>query len=110
MIERRTSNRRRCLLGARVVFNSRNSTMSCTIRNYAEDGALLLFGEQPYIPDMLELVLDNHKTLTPAQVVWRSGTKIGIIFPRGRFMAELREVASTNRVMLVNRREGEPLH
>jgi hypothetical protein len=106
MIERRKAARNRCLLGARVVFNNRSSTMSCTMRNYTEDGALLIFGETPYIPDMLEVVLDNRKTLMPAQVAWRDGMKVGVVFPRGRFMAELKADAAAN-ILAVHERNAE---
>ncbi len=91
MVERRKSARNRCLLGARVVFNARSSTLSGLLKNHTEDGALLKFGEAPYIPDQLEIVLDNRTTLMPAKVVWRRGDTVGIMFPRGQFMAELNE-------------------
>jgi hypothetical protein len=61
------------------------------MRNYCEDGALLKFGETPYIPEQLELVLDNRTTLMPVQVAWRRGDIVGVMFPRGRFMAELKQ-------------------
>jgi hypothetical protein len=96
MIERRKSPRKRCLLGARVVFNARGSTLSCMLRNYSEDGALLKFGEPPYVPEQIEIVLDNRSTLMPAQVLWRRGELLGVAFPRGRFMAELRADAASS--------------
>jgi hypothetical protein len=110
MIERRKFDRNRCLLGARAVFNNRSSTMSCVVRNYSEDGALLKFGESPYIPDQLEILLDNRNTLMPAQIVWRNGDTVGIAFPRGRFMSELREDAARNLASLQVRSTGTPLH
>lgn len=110
MIERRQNNRQRCLLGARVVFNNRSSTMSCTVRNHSDEGALLLFGETPYIPDMLELVLDNRKMLMPVQIAWRKQMKVGVIFPRGRFMAELKADAAANILAAQEPSAGTKLH
>lgn len=110
MIERRKSTRNRSLLGARVVFNARSSTMSCTVKNYSEDGALLKFGETPYVPDMIEIILDNRNTLMPAQIVWRKGATVGIAFPRGRFMAELREDASRNLAAMERPPAGAAMH
>jgi hypothetical protein len=110
MLERRQSSRIRCLIGARTVFNGRNSTLSCTIRNYSEEGAQLLFGETPYLPDHLEVLLDNRRMLVPAQVVWRKGPKVGVIFPRGRFMAELREDADKSLAMTLKRADDAVLH
>jgi hypothetical protein len=110
MIERRKAARSRCLLGARVVFNSRSSTMSCSVRNYTEDGALLIFGEMPYIPDLLEVVLDNRKTLVPTQIAWRKHTKVGVIFPRGQFMAEMKQDAAANLLAMHERSAEASLH
>jgi hypothetical protein len=110
MVERRKYARHRSLLGARVVFNNRSSTMSCTVRNYSEDGALLKFGERPYIPDQLEILLDNRNTLMPAQIVWRHNDTVGIAFPRGRFMSELREDAARDLAAMQVRATGTPLH
>jgi PilZ domain len=93
MDNRRHSARRRCLLGARVVFNARASTMSCTVKNLSETGALLVFGETPLIPEMVELLLDNRRTVAPARVVWRQDTKVGISFKEQQLMTDLAAIA-----------------
>jgi hypothetical protein len=110
MEERRKTQRSRCLLGARVVFNARSSTMSCTVKNHSDEGAQLLFGETPYIPNQIEIMLDNRRMLVPAAVVWRSGCRVGIAFPRGSFLAE----ATTDRLVgdriVASRGAGDALH
>jgi hypothetical protein len=80
MKERREKDRRRCLLGARAVFNSRTSTLACTVRNVSDTGAMLVFGEMPDLPHLIELLLDNRRTLAPARLVWRQDNKVGIHF------------------------------
>ena len=110
MNERRKVARSRCILGARVVFNNRNSTLDCMMRNHSEDGALLKFGETPYIPDQIEIVLDNRSTLMPAQVVWRAKDTVGIAFPRGRFLSELREDAAKSLAAMERPAAGTPIH
>jgi PilZ domain len=81
MDERRNAARRRCLLGARVVFNNRESTISCTVKNVSDSGALLVFGENnPFVPEAAELLLDNQRTMAAGHIVWRSQTKIGFKF------------------------------
>jgi hypothetical protein len=110
VVERRKVDRRRCLLGAQVIFNNRSLTMSCTIRNFSDDGALLEFGETPYVPELIEIVLDNHRTLAPAQVVWRSGKRLGVIFPRGQFMTELRQLSERSLIDLAGPAPGISLH
>jgi hypothetical protein len=68
--------------------------MSCTLRNYSEDGALLKFSEAPIVPGQIELVINNRNALMPAKIHWRRGELVGIEFPRGCFMPELREDAA----------------
>jgi PilZ domain len=93
MDERREDKRRRCLLGARVVFNGRDSTMSCTVRNVSDTGALLIFGETPYIPQMFELLLDNRRTVAPVTVVWRDGERVGVQFQERQVSSEFSAIA-----------------
>jgi hypothetical protein len=110
VIERRKMGRRRCLLGARVVFNGRSSTLSCTVRNYSEDGALLEFGEPPFMPDLFEIVLDNRRTLMPAEIAWRRDKHVGIAFPRGQFLSELKTDAAESVFLLNERPTDGALH
>ncbi len=110
MDERRRIARRRCLIGARVVYNNRSSTLSCTIRNRSDDGCLLSFGENPYLPNQIEIVLDNRNTLMPARIVWRQDLNIGIVFPRGQFMQELEQESASAERMNSPARPGIPLH
>ncbi len=93
MDERRRKLRRRCLMGARAVFNNRSSTLNCTLRNWSEDGCRLLLRRAPYLPSHIELVLDNRQTLMPGRIVWRKDHEMGVAFPRAQFLEELREVA-----------------
>ena len=110
MSERRKTVRRRCLVGAKVVFNNRASTLSCTVRNHSEDGCMLIFGETPYVPTELEILLDNGSTLMPAEIVWRRDSSIGIAFPKGRFLNELREQATRSANGAWLPKPGTPLH
>jgi hypothetical protein len=80
MIENRTHKRRRCYLGARVVFNERASSMSCMVRNISEFGARLEFGACPALPDNLDLILDSEAGYAPARIIWRDLNHIGIEF------------------------------
>jgi PilZ domain len=80
MIENRAHKRRRCLLGARVIFNERATTISCTVRNISEFGARLEFGACPLLPDNVELILDSEAGYAPAHIVWRDLNYIGIEF------------------------------
>lgn len=89
--ERRQKFRRRCLLGARVIFNNRRSTITCTVKNLSGTGALLSFGETKDIPDTLEILLDKRSTLAAASVVWRSERQLGIAFTDDQTSADFAE-------------------
>ncbi|MFM9973891.1 MAG: PilZ domain-containing protein [Beijerinckiaceae bacterium] len=93
MDERREDNRRRCLLGARVVFNGRASTYSCTVRNVSDTGAMLIFGEKPYVPLLIELLLDNRRTVAPARVIWRDDNRIGLQFLERQISSDLSAIS-----------------
>ena len=86
MIEGRKSERRRCLIGARIVFNHRGSTMDCTLRNFSEDGALLKFAEAPLLPKHVDIAICNRDALIPAEVRWQSGKLLGVVFPSRRLI------------------------
>jgi hypothetical protein len=64
------------------------------LRNYSEEGALLKFSQAPSVPEVVELVINNCETLVPAHVRWRRGELIGVQFPPGCLVAELREQAA----------------
>ena len=53
--ERRRSVRNRTLIGGKVIFNQRQSTLDCTVRNLSEDGALLVFPNSVVLPELFEL-------------------------------------------------------
>jgi hypothetical protein len=94
MDERRNAARRRCLLGAKVVFNNRASTMSCLVKNVSDSGALLVFGESdPFVPEMVELLLDNRRTMAAGHVVWRSSSKIGLRFLEPQAASDLSAIS-----------------
>jgi hypothetical protein len=94
MDERRNAVRRRCLLGARVIFNKRASSFSCTVRNVSDSGALLIFGENdPFVPELVELLLDNRRTVAPGRVIWRSENRIGLNFLEPQTATDLSAVS-----------------
>ena len=83
-VENRANRRRRCFLGARVIFNERQATMSCMVRNISDFGARLEFGACPALPDSIELMLDSEAGYAPARIVWRDLNHIGIAFEKAQ--------------------------
>jgi len=73
--ERRRDLRRRTLKGARIVFNNRQSTIDCVVRNLSAHGALLLVPTLG-VPNEFELRLDEASHWV--RVVWRTEDRMGV--------------------------------
>jgi len=80
MNEKRNHDRRRCLLGARVIFNERTATLSCTVKNVSNAGARLEFGASPLLPENIELLFDSRAGYQSAKVIWRHQNIVGVVF------------------------------
>ena len=77
---RRHSTRRRTLKSGRIVFNNRNSTIECVVRNLSSRGALLELPNVTGIPEDFELYIDNEAKCRAASTIWRRDGKMGVEF------------------------------
>ena len=76
---RREQFRRTVLKGARIIFNDRQSTLNCRVRDMTADGARLDLSTQQLLPHEFELQMAG----TPARrcgLCWARGTFIGVRF------------------------------
>jgi hypothetical protein len=80
MEERRKTVRQRSYLGGRVAFNSRYSTLDCTVRNLSAGGARVAFSDPAVLPQDLDLSIQQKGLHARARVVWRSATEMGLSF------------------------------
>lgn len=80
MLERRQISRRKTFLGARIIFNHRQSTMDCLVKNMGECGAKAVFTGTSAVPDDVELHLARMGRVFSARVAWRSQDALGLIF------------------------------
>lgn len=80
MIERRKTPRLRTLLGARACFNQRNATLDCVVRNFSEDGALLVVSDAVALPSAFEIDIAQRQRSYAARVRWREGSRVGVAF------------------------------
>lgn len=78
--ERRRSVRNRTLIGGKVIFNQRQSTLDCTIRNLSEDGALLVFPDSVALPELFELYFPVKRESRMVHSRWRDAERIGVSF------------------------------
>jgi antitoxin (DNA-binding transcriptional repressor) of toxin-antitoxin stability system len=80
IVERRKQQRLRSLLGGRVSFNQKNSTLDCIVRNLSEDGALLVVSDAVALPNAFDLDIARHQRSYVARIRWRDGERVGVAF------------------------------
>lgn len=78
--EQRQTVRRRVLKGGKIVFNHGRSTISCTMRNVSEQGALLRVESVVGIPDSFVLVVASDEHPRTCEVVRRTANEVGVKF------------------------------
>ena len=94
-----TCQTRRLLLGAKIIFNNRNSVFDCTVRALSAEGAEIRMKNTLGVPEMFQLVVQPHGDKFECQLAWRTETDIGVTF-------ELTQ-ASTASPLMKNLRLGE---
>jgi hypothetical protein len=76
---RREQFRRTVLKGARIVFNERQSTLNCRVRDVTEGGARLDLMTQQLLPHEFELLMSGSPTRR-CGLRWANGTFVGVRF------------------------------
>ena len=80
MSERRQTTRNRSLLGGRIIFNNRNSSLDCVVRNLSPTGARIVLGSSVTVPDEFELYLPQKGKSRLARMKWRNPSEFGVEF------------------------------
>lgn len=80
--ERRHHTRNRTFIGAQIIFNQRQSTLDCMVRNLSEHGALLVLSDAVATPELFELYFPLKRESRMARARWRDGARQGIEFTR----------------------------
>ncbi len=78
--ERRASTRTRQFKGARIIFNSADSTMDCTIRNSSGNGHRLSVKSSLNVPKRFALLNTATGEQNNCKVIWRGFEAIGVKF------------------------------
>ena len=104
MVERRKEQRRRSLLGGRISFSRRQSTMDCIVRNVSPHGALVVFPQTSLTPGEFTLHLSQRGEAHTAKVIWRRHDRAGVTLSNMEKMEmpidtakRLRELEAENR-------------
>jgi hypothetical protein len=86
--ERRAGPRHKAFLRGRILFNNRQSSVDCTIRDYSSEGAKLACSDTVVVPDAIELEIPHRNEIVPAYVQWRRGGEVGVAFLREKSTAD----------------------
>lgn len=78
--ERRRSARHRTFIGGQIIFNQRQSTLDCTVRNLSDDGALIVLSDSVVTPELFELYFPLKREHRMARSCWRDGERQGVEF------------------------------
>jgi hypothetical protein len=78
MIERRKEPRLKSLLGGRISFSRRQSTMDCLVRNIGPHGALVVFPHTSLTPSEFTLHIPCKGEAHSAKVMWRRKDRAGV--------------------------------
>lgn len=78
--ERRRASRARCLYGGRIAYGKGYLSLDCSVRNLSQDGALVSFPNGGTIPEHFQLIVPQLGGPVSARIVWRDGTRYGIVF------------------------------
>ena len=79
MDERRKAQRHRTLKAGSITFN-RDGGVDCRVRNLSPAGACLEVASQLGIPDDFVLVVEIDHVKAPCHVIWRTATRLGVVF------------------------------
>lgn len=78
--DNRSGQRRRMLKQGQIVTNLGQSTIDCLVRDISVGGARLKVANGLAVPGEFELLLVSEDARTPARVVWRKATEVGVRF------------------------------
>jgi hypothetical protein len=79
MEERRKVQRRRTFKVGSIGFN-RDGGIDCRVRNLSPLGACLEVASPIGVPDAFVLAIESDHFRQPCQVIWRTGTRMGVEF------------------------------
>ena len=78
MSEARKLDRARSILGAHIIFNNRNSTVDCQIRNISKSGARLAISNTFTLPEEFDIEVPQKGRTYRARLCWRDEQSAGV--------------------------------
>jgi PilZ domain len=78
--EKRSAPRTRAFLKGKAIFNNRQSTLDCLVRDISATGARLEVSNAVLLPDAFDLYVAQKDTTMRARITWRRDGEIGVEF------------------------------
>lgn len=80
MTEKRSAPRLRSFLKGKAIFNNRQSTLDCLVRDISATGSRLEVSNAVLLPDVFDLYVPQKETTYRARITWRAEGEIGVEF------------------------------
>ena len=80
MSEKRSAPRLRSFLKGKAIFNNRQSTLDCLVRDISATGARLEVSNAVLLPDVFDLYVPQKEMTYRARITWRGEGEIGVEF------------------------------
>jgi hypothetical protein len=78
--EKRSAPRTRSFLKGKAIFNNRQSTLDCLVRDISASGARLEVSNAVLLPDSFDLYVAQKDSTSRARITWRRDGEIGVEF------------------------------
>jgi len=79
-MERRRHPRGKSLYGGVIIFNARQSTVDCVVRNFSAHGAKIEMAGTALLPDEFDLSIARKDTSFRVRLIWRNALDAGVQF------------------------------
>lgn len=78
--EKRSAPRLRSFLKGKAIFNNRQSTLDCLVRDISPAGARLEVSNAVLLPDTFDLYVPQKETTFRVRISWRAEGELGVEF------------------------------
>ena len=102
--ERRKEQRRKSLLGGKVIFGRRQSVMDCVVKNIAPHGALVVFPHTALTPSEFTLYIPHREETFTAKLKWRKSDRAGVTLSETEAGVPIEYMQRIRRLEVENRR------
>jgi len=76
----RKTQRRRTLIGAKILFNEGSSVLDCVVKDLSEGGARLVMDGAIAVPANFDLHLSDGRVFRSCRIAWRQVSSLGVAF------------------------------